>query len=68
VKLQADNHVRWDVAARLNRKQMKHLGEKMKKWHTSTSRKNGLNPKNPSLKNSCAKDWCSGESNHQPYA
>jgi len=24
VKLQADNHVRWDVAARLNRKQIKH--------------------------------------------
>jgi hypothetical protein len=23
VKLQADNHVRWDVAARLNRKQIK---------------------------------------------
>jgi hypothetical protein len=24
VKLQADNHVRWDVAERLNRKQIKH--------------------------------------------
>ena len=24
VKLQADNHVRWDVAERLNRKQVKH--------------------------------------------
>ena len=28
VKLQADKHVRWDVAERLNRKQMKTLGEK----------------------------------------
>jgi hypothetical protein len=24
VKLQADNHIRWDVAERLNRKQVKH--------------------------------------------
>jgi hypothetical protein len=28
VKLQADNHVRWDVAERLNRKQTKHIGDK----------------------------------------
>jgi hypothetical protein len=28
VKLQADNHVRWNVAARLNRKQTKHIKEK----------------------------------------
>ena len=35
VKLQADNHVRWDVAERLNRKQ-RNIGGKMKKWHIST--------------------------------
>jgi hypothetical protein len=29
VELQADKHVRWDVAERLNHKQMKQLGEKI---------------------------------------
>jgi hypothetical protein len=33
--LQADNHVRWDVAERLNRKQ-RNIGGKIKKWHIST--------------------------------
>jgi hypothetical protein len=29
VKLQADNRVRWDVAERLNRKQIKHIWRKI---------------------------------------
>ncbi len=50
VKLQADKHVRRDVAERLNHKQMKTLGEKTK-WPINTWQMNGQSPKTPLLKN-----------------
>ena len=63
VKLQADNLVRWDVAERLNHKQIIQKSETL--WHTNTSPKNGRVQKKASSKNSIANVSYNGESNHQ---